>query len=101
MRRSTLDKVRENFRLQQVYNTLLRYGYDTTLNRAPVLGSVRHSMQSWAWRLPKGWEEPSTAVKIRLLLEELGQPEMKPEAEVVLPVEPSAEAEPATVTDPS
>ena len=72
MRRSTLDKVREDFRLQQVYNTLLRYGYDTVLNGTPVVGSVRHSMQSWAWRLPRGWEEPSTAVKIRLLLEELG-----------------------------
>jgi ubiquinone biosynthesis protein len=64
--------VRENFRLQQVYNTLLRYGYDATLNSVPVMGSVRHSMQSWVWRLPKGWEEPSTAVKLRLLLEELG-----------------------------
>jgi ubiquinone biosynthesis protein len=72
MRRSSLDKVRENFRLQQVYNTLLRYGYDATLNSVPVMGSVRHSMQSWVWRLPKGWEEPSTAVKLRLLLEELG-----------------------------
>ena len=30
----------------------------------------------------------------------LGEPEMKPEAEVVLPAEPSAEAEPAAVTDP-
>jgi ubiquinone biosynthesis protein len=72
MRRSTLDKVRENFRLQQVYNTLLRYGYDSTLNGVPVMGDVRRSMQSWVWRLPKGWEEPSTAVKLRLLLEELG-----------------------------
>jgi ubiquinone biosynthesis protein len=72
MRRSSLDKVRENFRLQQVYNTLLRYGYDATLNGVPVMGDVRRSMQSWVWRLPKGWEEPSTAVKLRLLLEELG-----------------------------
>lgn len=30
----------------------------------------------------------------------LGEPEIKPEAEVVLPVEPLAEAQPATVTDP-
>ena len=98
MRRSTLDKVRENFRLQQVYNTLLRYGYDTTLNRAPVLGTVRHSMQSWAWRLPKGWEEPSTAVKVRLLLEELGPTYVKIGQIVssqasVLPVEWATELE--------
>ena len=61
-------------RLQQVYDTLLRYGYDSALTRAPVLGSVHHAMQTWTWRLPKGWEEPSTAVKLRLLLEELGPP---------------------------
>ena len=72
MRRSSLDRAREDLRLQQVYNTLLRYGYDSALTRAPVLGSVHHAMQTWTWRLPKGWEEPSTAVKLRLLLEELG-----------------------------
>jgi ubiquinone biosynthesis protein len=72
VRRSSLDKVREDLRLQQVYNTLLRYGYDTVLNRSPLVGDFRHAMQSWTWRLPKGWEEPSTAVKLRLLLEELG-----------------------------
>jgi len=72
MRRSSLDRVREDLRLQQVYNTLLRYGYDTVLNRSAFVGGFRHAMQSWVWRLPKGWEEPSTAVKLRLLLEELG-----------------------------
>jgi len=72
MRRSSLDKFRENLRLQQVYNTLLRYGYDAVLNQSDLVGGFRHAMQSWAWRLPKGWEEPSTAVKLRLLLEELG-----------------------------
>ena len=72
MRRSSLDKAREDLRLQQVYNTLMRYGYDAALNRAPLLGGFRRAMQSWVWRLPKGWDEPSAAVKIRLLLEELG-----------------------------
>jgi len=72
MRRSSLDKLHEDLRLQQVYNTLLRYGYDAVLNRSPFLGGIRHGMQSWVWRLPKGWEEPSTAVKLRLMLEELG-----------------------------
>ena len=72
MRRSSLDKFREDLRLQQVYNTLLRYGYDAVLNRSPLVGNFRHAMQSWTWRLPKGWEEPGTAVKLRLMLEELG-----------------------------
>ena len=72
MRRSSLDKFRENLRLQEVYNTLLRYGYDAVLTRSPFLGGLRHGMQSWVWRLPKGWDEPSAAVKLRLMLEELG-----------------------------
>jgi len=72
VRRSSLDKAREDLRLQQVYNTLMRYGYDAALNRAPLFGGFRRAMQSWVWRLPKGWDEPSAAVKIRLLLEELG-----------------------------
>jgi len=72
MRHSALDRVREDLRLQQVYNTLMRYGYDAVLNRSELVGGFRHAMQSWAWRLPKGWEEPSTAVKLRLMLEELG-----------------------------
>jgi len=72
VRRSSLDKFREDLRLQQVYNTLLRYGYDAVLNRSPLVGNFRHAMQSWTWRLPKGWEEPGTAVKLRLMLEELG-----------------------------
>ncbi|MGE5228550.1 MAG: ABC1 kinase family protein [Deltaproteobacteria bacterium] len=72
MRRSSLDKLREDLRLQQVYNTLLRYGYDTVLDRTAYLGGFRHAMQSWVWRMPKGWEEPPPAVKLRLMLEELG-----------------------------
>ena len=72
MRRSSLDRVREDLRLQQVYNTLMRYGYDAVFNRSELVGGFRHAMQSWAWRLPKGWEEPNTAVKLRLMLEELG-----------------------------
>jgi ubiquinone biosynthesis protein len=72
MRRSSLDKFREDLRLQQVYNTLLRYGYDGVLNHSDFVGGFRHAMQSWVWRMPKGWEEPDTAVKLRLMLEELG-----------------------------
>ena len=72
MRRTTVDVFREHLRMQQVYNVLLRYGYDATLNQSELLGRARHSMQSWVWGLPKGWERPSTAVTLRLMLEELG-----------------------------
>jgi ubiquinone biosynthesis protein len=72
MRRSSLDRLREDLRLQLVYNTLLRYGYDTVLERTAFVGSFRHAMQTWVWRLPRGWEEPGPAVKVRLMLEELG-----------------------------
>ena len=72
MRRSSLDRVREDLRLQLVYNTLMRYGYDAVLDRVAVVGGVRHAMQTWVWRLPRGWQEPGTGVKLRLMLEELG-----------------------------
>jgi ubiquinone biosynthesis protein len=67
-----LDKARENLRLQQVYNTLLRYGADILLDRWPVVGDFRRSMQAWVWGLPKNLEPPSTPVKVRLMIEELG-----------------------------
>jgi ubiquinone biosynthesis protein len=72
VRRSSLDRVREDLRLQLVYNTLMRYGYDAVLDRVAVVGGVRHAMQTWVWRLPRGWQEPGTGVKLRLMLEELG-----------------------------
>lgn len=72
MRRTTLDKAHEDLRLQQVYNTLLRYGFDTAVNHTGLFGSVRHGVQTWAWHLPKDWEQPSRAAKLRLMLEELG-----------------------------
>ena len=72
MRRSSVDKVRENLRLQQVYNTLLRYGTDVLFDRWPVIGDFRRAMQAWAWGLPKDLEPPTLPVKVRLMLEELG-----------------------------
>ena len=72
MRRSSVDKVRENLRLQQVYNTLLRYGTDVLFDRWPVIGDFRRTMQAWAWGLPKDLEPPTLPVKVRLMLEELG-----------------------------
>ena len=72
MRRTSLDRLREDLRLQQVYNTLMRYGMDAVLERTPYVGGFRHGMQGWVWRLPKDWEEPAAAVRLRMMLEELG-----------------------------
>jgi len=72
MKRSSLDKVRESLRLQQVYNTLLRYGLDVLFDQWPVIGDFRRSMQAWVWNLPKDLEQPSLPVKARLMIEELG-----------------------------
>ncbi len=72
MRRSATDKFREDLRLQLVYKTLLHYGMDTALEGSRYVGGFRHAMQTWVWRLPKDWESPPTAVKLRLMLEELG-----------------------------
>jgi len=73
MRRSTLDKVRENVRLQQVYNILMHYSWDMMLSeRLGLLGEFHHAMQAWVWNLPRDMEPVSTPVKVRLLLQELG-----------------------------
>jgi ubiquinone biosynthesis protein len=73
MRRTTLDKVRENIRLQQVYNILLHYGWDMMLSeRWGLLGDFHHALQAWVWDLPEDMEPVSTPVKVRLLLQELG-----------------------------
>ena len=72
VRRTSLDRMREDLRLQQVYNTLMRYGMDVVLERTPYVGGFRHGLQTWVWRLPKGWEEPPPAVRLRMMLEELG-----------------------------
>src|SRR5512145_2543508 len=73
MKVSTLDKIRESLRLQQVYNTLLRYTWDMAVfDRPGVMGDLHRSMQAWAWDLPDDLEPPSMPVKVRLMLEELG-----------------------------
>jgi ubiquinone biosynthesis protein len=69
---STIDKLRENLRLQQVYNVFLRYGLDIAFDRFPTIAALRHSMQRWIWNLPENLEYPSLPVKARLMIEELG-----------------------------
>jgi len=69
---STLDKLRENLRLQQVYNVFLRYGLDIAFERLPTIAALRGSMQRWVWNLPDNLESPTLPVKVRLMIEELG-----------------------------
>ncbi len=72
MRRSTLDTLRENLRLQQVNNVLARYLWDWLLQRWGLLNTFRLNMQRWIWQLPDDLEAVSTPVKLRMMLEELG-----------------------------
>ena len=72
MRRTAADKVRENVRLQQVYNVFLRYGWDVAFERLGVLNDFRLGMQRWVWQLPSDLPQVSTPVKARLMIEELG-----------------------------
>jgi ubiquinone biosynthesis protein len=72
MKRSTLDRIREGTRLQQVFNVFARYGWDSLFPRWGVLNSVRLRMQRWIWGLPDDLEAVGMPIKLRLMLEELG-----------------------------
>jgi ubiquinone biosynthesis protein len=73
MRRSALDKIRENLRLQVVYNVMLRYGWDLGVyDRFDLVGDFHRMMQRWVWGVPKSLAPIPTPVKVRLMLEELG-----------------------------
>ncbi len=73
MRRSTLDKFRENLRLQEVYNVMLRYAWDISVyDRFDVVGDFHRAMQRWIWGVPKSLAPIPTPVKVRMMLEELG-----------------------------
>jgi len=73
MRRSTLDKFRENLRLQEVYNVMLRYGWDIGVyDRFDFVGDFHRTMQRWIWGMPVTLTPISTPVKVRMMLEELG-----------------------------
>ncbi|MBE2235779.1 MAG: AarF/ABC1/UbiB kinase family protein [Anaerolinea sp.] len=69
---STVDKVRENLRLQQVYNVFLHYGLDIAFERVATIALFRQKMQRWVWNLPDDLESPALPVKVRLMIEELG-----------------------------
>jgi hypothetical protein len=71
MKRSTIDKARENLRLQQVYNVFMRYAMDDLFNRWGLVSDFRHRMQKWVWQLPQEIEPLSEPVKVRIMLESL------------------------------
>ena len=73
MKRTMLDKFRENLRLQEVYNVLLRYAWDIRVyDRYEWIGDFHRAMQRWVWGVPKDLEPIPTPVKVRMMLEELG-----------------------------
>ena len=73
MKRNTFDKVRESLRLQQIYNTLLRYGWEMLLfDQSEFLGNIHRRSQAWIWELPEEKVDLTLPVKVRLMLEELG-----------------------------
>ena len=73
MRRSAIDKIRENLRLQEVYNVMLRYTWDIAVyDRFELLGDFHRAMQRWIWGVPKTLAPIPTPTKVRMMLEELG-----------------------------
>jgi ubiquinone biosynthesis protein len=71
MQRTSLDRFRENLRLQQVYNTFLRYGIDMLLDRG-MLGDFRRTMQTRVFSPPHPLENLTIPIKTRLMIQELG-----------------------------
>ncbi len=66
-----IDTVRENLRMQQVYNVMLRYGMEMLLDQGTV-GNLRRRMQQWIYHPDKELEPLSNPVMVRLMLQELG-----------------------------
>lgn len=69
---SAIDTIRENLRLQQIYNVMLRYGLDILFSRFGAVGALRLRMQRWVWNLPDHLEIPTLPTKVRLMIEDLG-----------------------------
>ncbi len=66
-----LERIRARQRLQQIYDVILRYGYDGVFGRG-ALGAFRRRMQQLLHRPPHRVVPLSGAVKARLMLQELG-----------------------------
>jgi ubiquinone biosynthesis protein len=61
----------ENVRLQQVYQTIWRYGLDIALSPTPI-GQIRNRVETFIAGHPDFLTGQSTPAKVRLLLQELG-----------------------------
>jgi ubiquinone biosynthesis protein len=72
MNRTSIDKVRESVRLQQVYNVFLRYGWDGAIQSLGPVNTFRRKLQKWIWDLPEEALDIPAPVKMRLMIEELG-----------------------------
>ncbi len=69
---TNVDRIRENLRLQQVYNVLLSYAWDSFIQSLGPVNTFRRKMQKWIWGLPEEALDIPTPVKVRLMIEELG-----------------------------
>jgi ubiquinone biosynthesis protein len=65
------NRIVDNLRLMQVYNTIRRYGIDILVSRTPFAG-FRHYMQRIIYRDKEIVANESAPVKVRLMLQDLG-----------------------------
>lgn len=70
-RTSGMDQARESLRLQQIYNTITRYGLDMVFDRG-LMGRFRRRMQRFIYKPGAPIERLPRPVKVRLLMQELG-----------------------------
>ena len=70
-RTSGIDQARESLRLQQIYNTISRYGLDMVFERG-VVGRFRRRMQRFIYKPGRPIDPLSRPVKVRILMQELG-----------------------------
>ncbi len=68
---SSIDRIGENVRLQQIYTALIHYASETAVDNS-IIGAPRRRMQQWIFRLPEPIPDLSTAQRTRILLENLG-----------------------------
>jgi len=68
---SRRNRIVENLRLMQVYNTFRRYGIDILVSATPLAG-FRHFMQRVIYRDKEIATEENAPVMVRLMLQDLG-----------------------------
>jgi ubiquinone biosynthesis protein len=68
---SSIDRIGENLRLQQIYSALVNYAAESVVDGS-LLGTSRRRMQRWVYQLPEPIPELSAATRTRILLEDLG-----------------------------